>query len=170
MGGFVTPSHEPIIQIKCNPNPKSTSFSVIHQPKMHTNVFNLKPKNSLSRHVLFDENLTHSSLSQSALSVTTQPTRESHISFPRFFDAQQAVVSPSQLSSAPTSSLSLEGPPAIIAYSLGNFGPSAPFLHDCLPTLDHNTTYSSFPLHDSQTGSLNLQSQSHDSLMINIKV
>ena len=39
----------------------------------------------LSRHMLFDENPTHSSLSQTVPSVTTQPTRESHNSFLLFF-------------------------------------------------------------------------------------
>ena len=115
----------------------------------------------LSRHVLFNENLTHSSLSQTTSSVTTQPTRESHNSFSLFFfNAQQVVMSPSQLSDAPTSSLPPKGPPAIIASSSGNFGLSVSFLHDFLQTLDHNTTRSNFP----RTGSsLNLQSQSHDS-------
>ena len=85
----------------------------------------------LSRHVLFDENLTHSSLSQTASSVTTQPTRESHNSFSLFFfNAQQVVMSPSQLSDAPTSSLPPKGPPAIVASSSGNFGLSVSFLHD----------------------------------------
>ena len=55
------------------------------------------------------------------------------------------------------------GPPTIVASSLGDFEPSAPFFHDCLQTLDHNTTHLNFPLHDTQTGpSLNLQSRSHD--------
>ena len=72
-------------------------------------------------------------------------------------------MSPSQLSGTPISSLSPEGPPTIVASSLGDFGPSAPFFHDCLQTLDHNTTHLNFPLHDTQTSSsLNLQSRSHD--------
>jgi len=91
----------------------------------------------LSRHVLFDEHHQHISPSHPVSSVSSQPSPATPNRLP-LFDAQLTTVPPSVLSRSPTSLISQEGSPAIVASPSGNFEPCVSLLP--APFSTHNSS------------------------------
>jgi hypothetical protein len=94
----------------------------------------------------------------------TQNTQDPHTCLPLFLDTQLTSVPPSTSSSAQPSLLPLEGSPAIVTFSSGNFENSfGHLLHDCSETLSHTITQPNHSHENLNAPFAHLQLSSHDS-------